>query len=101
MKQYSRIFSYLGQYKGKIVLYFLSTFLSIIFSIVSIGMLMPFLQLIFLGNNAIDLTSKNPIVSRLNDFLNNSLSTRGNIQTLGYICILIVIFILLKNLFLY
>ncbi len=47
MKQYSRIFGYLGAYKGKIVLYFLFTLLSIVFSIVSIGMLMPFLQLIF------------------------------------------------------
>jgi len=101
MKQYSRIFGYLGHHKGKVVLYFLFTLLSIVFSIVSIAMLMPFLQLIFLGKSGIDLSSKNPIISFINDFLSNSINTRGNIKTLGYICLLIIIFILLKNLFLY
>src|SRR5215510_8225308 len=101
MKQYSRIFTYLGDYKGKIVLYFLFTFLSILFSIVSIGMLMPFLQLIFLGGKTVIPTSNNSIVQGVNDFLNNSIATRGNIPTLGIICLLMVSFIILKNLFLY
>lgn len=101
MRQYSRIFSYLKDHKGKIVLYFLFTLLSIVFSIVSIGMLMPFLQLIFLGHDAVNLTSRNPVVSFINEFLDNSIKTRGNIKTLGFICLLIVIFILFKNLFLY
>ncbi|MEO7984812.1 MAG: ABC transporter ATP-binding protein, partial [Bacteroidota bacterium] len=68
MKQYARIFDYLKVYKGKIVLYFLFTLLSIVFSIVSIGMLMPFLQLIFTGSNtAITSTSNNPIIKSVND----------------------------------
>lgn len=101
MKQYSRIFQYLGAYKGKIFLYFLFTFLSIIFSIVSIGMLMPFLQLIFLGGQGITTTSSNPAIQYVNDFLNDSVNSRGKITTLGFICVLMVSFILLKNLFLY
>jgi subfamily B ATP-binding cassette protein MsbA len=100
MKQYSRIFGYLKAYRGKILLYFLFTLLSIIFSIVSIGMLMPFLQLIFTGGATFK-DSDNPIIHAVNDFLNQSLEARGKVSTLGYICVLMVIFIILKNLFLY
>lgn len=102
MKQYSRIFQYLGAYKGKIFLYFLFTLLSIVFSIVSIGMLMPFLQLIFTGSQtALVADSSNPVIQWVNDFLNNSVLTRGKIATLGLICLLMVSFIALKNVFLY
>ena len=101
MNQYSRIFQYFGAYKGKIFLYFLFILLSIIFSIVSIGMLMPFLQLIFMGGQGITSDSNNPVIQYVNDFLNNSVATRGKIETLGIICMLMVSFILFKNLFLY
>lgn len=101
MKQYSRIFQYLGAYKGKIILYFLFTLLSILFSIVSIGMLMPFLQLIFLGGKGVTSASNNPVIQFINDFLNRSVEASGKIPTLGYICLLMLVFILLKNLFLY
>ncbi len=100
MKQYSRIFQYLKAYKGKIFLYFLFTLLSILFSIISIGMLMPFMQLIFTGKPTLDISS-NPVIQSVNDFLTNSINTRGKIKTLGYICLLMISFIILKNLFLY
>ena len=64
-------------------------------------MLMPFLQLIFLGGNGITTTSNNPVIQWVNDFLNDSVNARGKISTLGIICVLMVSFILLKNLFLY
>src|SRR5690349_7507499 len=98
MKQYSRIFQYLGAYKGKILLYFLFTLLSILFSIVSIGMLMPFLQLIFTGESVFKSTN-NPILNWLKDFFKDA-STKP-LQTLTYICILMTAFIILKNFFLY
>lgn len=108
MKQYSRIFKYLGAYKGKISLYFLFTLLSIVFSIVSIGMLMPFLQLIFIDPRPECVTcssfgkaSNNPLIQSINDFLQNSINSYGKIPTLGFICFLMVGFIILKNLFLY
>lgn len=102
MKQYARIFEYLKAYKGKIFLYFLFTLLSIVFSIISIGMLMPFLQLIFVDNGtAITTTSKNPLIQYLNDFLYESVQKRGKTATLGFICLLMVSFIILKNLSLY
>lgn len=102
MKQYSRIFGYLRQYKLNIVLYFLFTFLSIIFSIVSLGMLMPFLQLIFLGKSqAILGESGNPIIEFVNSQLALSISRNGLVPTLTYICLLMLGFIIFKNLFLY
>ncbi len=108
MKQYSRIFQYLGVYKGKISLYFIFIVLSIIFSIVSIAMLMPFLQLIFTNPKpecadcgSFGGVSNNPIVRYVNDFLASSISTRGKVPTLGFICLLMIGFIFLKNLFLY
>src|SRR5687767_11298800 len=102
MKQYARVFRYLLAYKGKIILYFFFIFLSIVFSIVSIGMVMPFLQLIFIGESpVIKATSNNPLIQYLNDFLFNSVRDHGKIYTMGLICLLIVGFVRLKNLFLY
>ncbi len=100
MKQYARIFGYLVAYKGKIFLYFLFILLSILFSIVSMGMLMPFLQLIFTGKGMTTDTN-NLVIGYINDQLNNSLEARGAVNTLGFICVLMMGFIFLKNLFLY
>ncbi|MFZ9386314.1 MAG: ABC transporter ATP-binding protein [Chitinophagaceae bacterium] len=100
MKQYARIFTYLGAYKGKIFLYFLFILLSILFSIVSMGMLMPFLQLIFTGKGMTTDTN-NMVIQFINRQLNNSLDLFGPVKTLGFICMLLMGFIILKNFFLY
>jgi ATP-binding cassette, subfamily B, bacterial MsbA len=103
MKKYSRVFAYFKNYKGSIVLYVVCMLLSIVFSIVSVGMLMPFLDLIFKGdsNTSFLSDSKNPVIKWVNNFLTNSINTRGKIPTLGIICLLIITSIFLKNLFLY
>ena len=112
MKKYSRIFSYLSQYKSRLSLYLLCIVLSIVFSIVSLGMLMPFLELIFNGDTASGTPSllsgsSNPAISFIRKLLLTSIesgggfSTEGKLKTLLYICILLIIFILLKNVFIY
>lgn len=110
MKEYSRIFGYLGQYKGSILLYFLFIILSVAFSIVSVGMLMPFLELIFNGEKGtmagLMKETNNPVVKFIRDTLLESISsssdkTSGLLKTLGFICLLIIVSIFLKNLFLY
>ena len=105
MKKYSRVFAYLKSYIPQIVLYFLCTILSIIFSIVSIGMLIPFLELIFnTGSSSLGALTKastNPVVKFVRDLLVNSINKHGKLDTLLFICIFIVISILLKNVFLY
>lgn len=105
MSKYSRIFRYIADYKSQVFLYFLFVILSIVFSIVSIGMLMPFLDLIFKGENAASASdllkpTSNPVLAYVRNFLTDSIATRGKVPTLGIICVLIIISILLKNVFL-
>ena len=52
MKKYSRIFQYLGNYKGQDSSLFSFYHSFIVFSIVSIGMLMPFFELIFMQDDS-------------------------------------------------
>ncbi len=102
MKKYSRVFYYLSRYKGKIVLYFVFTVLSIIFALASFGMLKPFFDLIFLEKS--DIFSKPADFRLLDDlrlFALQKIKSYSNIQLLGIICIILVIAIFLKNLFLY
>lgn len=106
MKKYSRVFKYLSAYKSRIGLYFVFILLSVIFSIVSVGMLMPFLDLIFKGNTGaseIVKSSGNPILRYVRDFLVDMMNTgeNGKLKALAIICLLILMFIFLKNLFLY
>ena len=106
MKKYARIFGYLRHYKSKIALYTLCIMLSIVFSIISLGMLMPFLELIFNAKNAeggLNLQSGNPLISFIREQLTQSInsSDNGKIKTLGLICIFIIVSIFLKNVFLY
>ena len=106
MKKYSRVFKYLRHYKSRIGLYFLFILLSIVFSIVSVGMLMPFLDLIFKGKTGASELVKsttNPVLKYVRDLLVDIMNTgdNGKFKALGIICILILIFIFLKNLFLY
>jgi len=105
MKKYSRVFAYLKNYIPQIVLYFLCTILSIVFSIVSIGMLIPFLELIFnTGSSSLGALTKqssNPVVSFVRNILTNSIDKYGRLDTLLFICLFIVVSIFLKNLFLY
>src|SRR4051812_20605507 len=102
MKKYSRIFSYLGKQKGKLGLYFLYTVLSTIFGVVSIGMLIPFLSVIFKDSDAPggDFIGSNALGSFLTDHLNSLIATDGLTAGLTVICILIVLATFLKNFFL-
>ncbi|HZH35913.1 MAG TPA: ABC transporter ATP-binding protein [Flavisolibacter sp.] len=106
MKKYARVFTYLSQYKGEAVLYIIFILLSVVFSLVSFGMLLPFLEMIFNGSQlgmggGMLGDSNNPVVNYIRSFLDESIRVRGSIQTLGIICILIIISIFFKNLFLY
>jgi subfamily B ATP-binding cassette protein MsbA len=110
MKKYSRVFKYINAYKGQVFLYILFTILSIVFSIISVGMLMPFLELIFRGDQSalggMAKASNNPIIKYIHDFLMGSINAHGSgvegkLKTLGLICVIIIISIFLKNAFLY
>ncbi|WP_207495569.1 ABC transporter ATP-binding protein [Aridibaculum aurantiacum] len=109
MKKYSRIFRYLSAHKGNIVLYFIFTLLSIIFSLISLGTLPFFLRLIFFPDQLVltrpeVIKSSNDFVQVINYELSNLIKqngANGPLLALGYICIAIIVTILLKNLFFY
>jgi subfamily B ATP-binding cassette protein MsbA len=109
MKRYARIFKYINAYRGSVVLYVLFIALSIFFSIASIGMLMPFFELIFNGDNGsggLVKESDNAVVAYIRDYLLRSITESGDeitgkLKTLTLICGLIIGSIFFKNLFLY
>lgn len=102
MKKYARILGYLKLHRSKIALYILFVLLSVLASIISIGMLMPFLQLIFkVDTGGAVMQNKNQAVKLVQDFLGDMITTNGPVAALGYICLIIIGSIFLKNLFLY
>lgn len=106
MKKYSRLFSYLTNVKTNIVLYVVFTILSVIFSIVSLGMLIPFLDLIFNPDKKVyalpegGLNSAN-LLQTINYYITQMIDEHGTMYALGAICVIIIIAIFMKNLFLY
>lgn len=103
MKRYSRVFRYLGDYKGSIAWYLFTTLMAIAFSVISLGMLFPFMQLLFKVNSSaseVASQSKNNLMRWVNEQL-TALIKVDPLYALGVVCIMIIISILLKNMFLY
>jgi subfamily B ATP-binding cassette protein MsbA len=104
MKKFSRILRYVSQpkYRVKLVFYLLFTILSVLFGLISLGMLSPFMELLFKGKN---LASGQPSISShtvgsLKDFL-NPIIQQSPTTGLIVICLFIVGTTIFKNLFLY
>src|SRR6266540_917569 len=106
MKRFSRIFFYLRDQKGKVALYVVFNLLSVIFSLVSLAMLAPFLKLLF--SQEAPLTVQPPwvfnsegVMAQLKYGLSYLILHYSYTKALAAICITIIISILFKNLFLY
>ena len=105
MKKFFRIISYIKEYKAQMAWYSLFITLSIVFSLFSLGMLTPFLDLIF-GKSSLSSLPVNAInASSIKDviygFLQNNIAKYGKSYALGWICLFIIVSIFFKNLFLY
>ena len=108
MKKFFRIISYIKEYKAYMGWYSLFITLSIVFGLFSLGMLMPFMDLIFGSNeltgaaiSAAAPSTTNNIKDIVYGFLQQSIANHGKVQALGWICLAIIITIFLKNIFLY
>jgi subfamily B ATP-binding cassette protein MsbA len=105
MKSLKVIFSYIRRYPKLVSLYFFLNLLSSFFSLLSLSMLAPFLTLIFgvqsqsqvVGSFRIGKSMDN-FYAYLTQLIN---SDEGKVKALAILCIIVVIAILLKNLFLY
>jgi ATP-binding cassette, subfamily B, bacterial MsbA len=103
MKKFSVIFQYLSRYKGKLVVYMIFNVLSIIFGLISLGMLSPFLDILF-GAGAPDkhqVTLHTNAIGGLKDVLLHVAQRYDKPTLLIVICLLIVVSTFLKNLFYY
>lgn len=106
MKKFIRIISYIREYKAYMGLYTLFISLSIVFSLFSLGMLMPFMDLIFginelSGAAVITAPSAGNIKEVLYSFLQKNIVQYGKVSALGWICLGFITTVLLKNVFLY
>lgn len=108
MKSLRTVFRYVAKYPRLVSSYFIFNVLSNIFSLVSLGMLSPFLLLIFKKQDTLAEAGKNGILSDYNpiNYFKAYISDivqqpGGDIKALGIICVLILCFIILKNIFLY
>ncbi|HVM88839.1 MAG TPA: ABC transporter ATP-binding protein [Puia sp.] len=104
MKKFSRILSYISQpkYRVKLFFYLLFTILSVLFGLISLGMLSPFMELLFKGKqlgSGQNFISSNTI-GNLKDLL-NTIIKRSPTEGLIVICAFIVITTAIKNFFLY
>lgn len=112
MKKYLGLIRYFSGFQRNIILYLVFTLLSIVFGIVSIGMLIPFLKMLF---NPDQLSAVKPVITfSAESFLNTinyylSLlvapdgkpTVTGQIKALSIVCLVIIVSIFFKNLFLY
>ena len=100
MKKLSGILKYLKDYKGQVALYFATNLLSIIFGVFSLTMLAPVLKVLFLQDDP-GAPKKNDMLSHISSLITDLMNREGKLTALTYICVTVVVFTILKNLFLY
>lgn len=106
MKRFATILRYLSDQKGKIALYVVFNLLSVIFSLFSLAMLAPFLQLLFGKEKLVEMEpgfsfSANGILNSFKYYLSNLIREHNEVYALGAICIFIIISVFFKNVFIY
>ena len=109
MKSLRVIFRYVSKYPKLIFAYFSFNILSTLFSLISLGLLSPFLLLIFKKNDTLGgISNGTGFIQRLNPInifkawvYNILKQPGGEIKALGVICLLVFAAIILKNVFLF
>ncbi len=108
MKSLQSVFRYIKKYPGLVITYFSFNVLSAIFGVISLGLLSPFLMLIFKQGDAFKVVSKTGFFNNINpvnhfkEWLYGVINEPGgNIKALMVICLVVFAAILLKNFFAY
>jgi len=108
MKSFSRILFYLKSQKSNIVLYFIFNLLAVLFSLTSLTMLAPFLQLLF-GKEELLLIkpewtfSGASVTNHIKYLISQVIIHYDNnkVYALAFICIIILVSVFFKNVFTY
>lgn len=101
MKNILKLLRQLSAYKDKIALYFLCSLLSVVFALFSFTMLAPVLQLLFVGKQSVVSNEGNDVISILTNWVNHQIEVQGKLTTLTYVILIVIVFTILKNLFIY
>jgi len=108
MKSLKTIFKYIRNYPGLVATYFSFNILSAVFGVISLGLLSPFLMLIFKQGDALSIATGSGFFSRINpvnyvkEWIYGILNAQGgNSKALLIICVIVFCAIILKNLFAY
>lgn len=106
MKKVLQILSYIKLYWGYASLNILFNILSVIFSLFSLTMIIPFLGILFDKTKLVvekpefSLSTKN-LFENFNYYISQIIISEGQVKALGYISMLVVLFFFLKNFFRY
>lgn len=105
MKNLLNILSYLGKYRGAVIMMIVANLLSTIFSAVSVFSIVPFLDILFetdpekIPDSPPPFSfSSNDLLAAVNYWLNEFILYYGKPQALMLICLAVVVTFLLKNL---
>lgn len=102
MKNYFRLLSYLRPYKGRAITSVVFNVLTVFFSLFSLTMIAPFLNVLFSQDRNYSLMpwslSVKVMLNNLNFYLSSLVITHGELEALSLISLLIVVIFLLKNL---
>lgn len=104
MKLYKRILKYVKPYRGQFVLSNVFTILAVIFNLLSILTVIPFIDLLFKETptaNPSEVTSIFDINEIIKNYFAQLVSQFDKLDVLKYLCLLILISFTLKNLFSY
>lgn len=106
MKRFSRILFYLRTQKRNILLYVFFNLLSILFSLVSLAMLAPFLQMLFGKEKLMNVAPEwgfnaTGFLNYLKYIISQLITRHNEVYALGAICTIIVVSVFFKNLFTY
>lgn len=107
MKKAGKLFKYISDFKGQVGLFCITTLLSVLFGLFSFSMLAPVLQVLFgagtsgSSDAAKPVTNKWDIVGQATQWINNFVREHDKLTSLTYIVIVVAVFTILKNLFVY
>ncbi|MBC7848349.1 MAG: ABC transporter ATP-binding protein [Chitinophagaceae bacterium] len=107
MKRFSTILRHLGDQKKNIVLYFVCILLAVIFSLVSLAGIAPFLQMLFADDLVRPTTepelsfSASSVAQYLEYQLSRLIFEHDKATALAVVCIFVIVSILIKNVFIY
>jgi ABC-type multidrug transport system fused ATPase/permease subunit len=100
MKKIALIMRYLREYKGKIVLYFFTSLLAVLFGLFSFAMLQPVLETLFMDSHSAIPVGKGSSAS-ITKYVTEFILKHGKQTALTYSVLIVILFTILKNLFIY